>query len=194
MEDIAALEYIVQAVSFQYDIDKIHGSMIGDLARRGIGKHSNSVRLLRYNSHIRFVSEFKLLFMAYRCTSCDQFIKRAASLERLFTTCKKKLNMFRQNVYQLQRTLFDKLDSFLFPYVKGWKFFKTLWMIDFKSFCVQGDKFFDMEPTTCIGKHIPVSVSISISLIEKPMFLCIWSPKIEFYAFSMLSKLQQHRA
>ena len=189
MEDIAALEDIVQAVSFQYDIDKIHGSMIGDLARRDIGKHSNSVRLLRYNSHIRFVSEINLLFMAYRCTSSDQFIKRAASLERLFRTRKKKLNMFLQNVYQLQRTLFDKLDSFVIPYVNGRKFFKTLSMIDFKSFCAQGHKVFDMEPTTCIGKHIPVSVSISISLIEKPTFLCISSPKIEFYSLLMLSRL-----
>ena len=56
MEDTAAVEGFVQADIFLYDNGNVAGSMIGELARRSVRKHSNTVRLLRYNSHICHVS------------------------------------------------------------------------------------------------------------------------------------------
>ena len=55
-EDIAAMKSIVPADIFLYDIDIIDGSMIGEFARISVGKPSNTVRLLRYISHICYVS------------------------------------------------------------------------------------------------------------------------------------------
>ena len=52
MEDIAAVEDIVQADNFPYDIDIVDGSVIGEFARRSMGNYSKTVRLLRYNRHI----------------------------------------------------------------------------------------------------------------------------------------------
>ena len=47
MEDMAAVEDIVQADIFLYDIAIVEGSMIGELARRIVGENSNTLRLLR---------------------------------------------------------------------------------------------------------------------------------------------------
>ena len=77
MEDNTIVEDIVQADILLYDIDIVDGSMIGEPARRSVGKHSITVRLLRYNSHICHVSIINALFKAYRCPSCDEFIKTA---------------------------------------------------------------------------------------------------------------------
>ena len=88
MECIAIVEDIVRADIFFYDIDFVDGSMIGELAWRSVGKHSNTVRLVRFNSHICSVSNISALFKAYRCPSCDEFISRAPNLERHLTTSK----------------------------------------------------------------------------------------------------------
>ena len=90
LQDIAIVEDIVQADIFLYVIDIVNGSMIGELAMRSIGKHSNTVRLFRDNSHICHVSDINSLFKAYRCPSRDQFIRRAQHLEQHLTTCNKK--------------------------------------------------------------------------------------------------------
>ena len=46
----------------------------------------------------------------------------------------------------------------------------------FESISVQEDKISDTDTTTWIGKHIPLSVSISSKLIEQPIFLCLSRP------------------
>ena len=52
MEDTAAVAEIVQAYICFYGTGIVDGSMIGELAKRSVGKYSFTVRLLRYNSHI----------------------------------------------------------------------------------------------------------------------------------------------
>ena len=74
-EKFAKVENIVQADIFLYDIDIVDGSMIGELARRSVGKYSNAKRLLRYISHVCYAANINALFKANRCPSCDQFIK-----------------------------------------------------------------------------------------------------------------------
>ena len=90
MEDIAAREDIVQAVVFLKNFDILDGSIIEELARRIIGKLSNDVGLLRYNSHIPYVSNINASFKAYHCPSSDEFINKALNLERHLATCKEK--------------------------------------------------------------------------------------------------------
>ena len=75
-------------------------------------------------------------------------------------------------MYQLQETLFDKIDSFDIPYSDDQKLFITMAIFDFDSICVQENNFRDTDTTTLIGKHVPMSVSISSNLIEQPIFLC----------------------
>ena len=67
VEDNAAVEDNVQTKIFLYDIDIVDGSMIGELVRRIVGKHSNTAQLLRYESHICNLSNINAFFKAYRC-------------------------------------------------------------------------------------------------------------------------------
>ena len=79
MEYIAIVEDSLQTDIFLYDIEFVDGSMFGELARRSVEKHSNTVRLLRYVSNFCYVFNINALFKAYRFPSCDQFIRKLVS-------------------------------------------------------------------------------------------------------------------
>ena len=79
-------------------------------------------------------------------------------------------------VYQLRKTLFDKLDSFDIQYTDDQKLF-NLAVFDFESICILEEKFKNTKTTTWIDKHVPISVSISSNLIAKPIFLCNSNPR-----------------
>ena len=81
-------------------------------------------------------------------------------------------HIYPKNVYQLRETLFDKLDSLEIQYTDDQKLFNNLAVFDFESVCIPEEKFKNTETTTWIGRHVPISVSISSNLIAKPIFLC----------------------
>ena len=85
-------------------------------------------------------------------------------------------NVYRRKLYQIPEALFDKLDSFGIKYTSEQKLFKKLAIFDFESVCVQEETFRDINTTTWIGKHVPISVSISSNLVEEPLFLCNSDP------------------
>ena len=77
-----------------------------------------------------------------------------------------------KNLYQLRETLFDKLDSFGIQYTDDQKIFTNLAVFDFESIRIPEEKFKNTETRISIGKHYPISVSISSNPIAKPIFLC----------------------
>ena len=151
----------------------------GELARRSVVKNSNTVWLLRHRSHICYVSNVNAPFKAFRCPSCDQFIKTAQHLERRLTTCKKRVKtcFSRECVSSERNTLFEKVDYFDTPNTDCQKRFKNMVIFDLETICVQKDKFSDTETTTWICKHVPISVSISSDLSEQPKVLCSSNPR-----------------
>ena len=86
-------------------------------------------------------------------------------------------HIYPKNVYQLRETLFDKLDSIGIQYTDDQKLFTNLAVFDFESICITEEKFKNTETTTWIGKHVPISVSISSNLIAKPIFICNSNPR-----------------
>ena len=86
-------------------------------------------------------------------------------------------HIYPKNVYQLQETLFDKLDSFDIQYTDDQKLFKNIAVFDIESICVPEEKLKNTETTTWIGKHVPISVSISSNLIAEQFFLCNSNPR-----------------
>ena len=178
MDDIPTVEEITGINIFLYDVDIVEGSLVGELARRSVQKHPDTVRLLRYNSHICYVANIHALFNAFRCPTCDCYFNRSGNLERLLTTCQERVKqVFPKNVYQMKETLFDKLDSFNIPYTDEQKLFKNVAIFDFESICVREDDFKDTETTRWIGKHVPISVSISSNLLQEPIFICNSNPR-----------------
>ena len=177
MNNIPTVEDLLTLNILLYDIDILDENIIGELARRSVQKNENTVRLLRYNNHICYVSNLNAVFQAFRCPNCDTFFNKIFNLERHLTTCSERVkNVYPRNVYQIQETLFDKLYSFGIKYRSEQKLFKILAIFDFESICVQEETFRDTNTTTWIGKHVPIFVSISSNIVDESVFLCNSDP------------------
>ena len=172
MNDIPIVEDLLTLNIVLYDIDFVDGNIIGEFDRRSLRKYNNTVRLLRYNDHICYLSNINAVFQAFRCPNCDTFFNRTFNLERPLTTCRERVkNVYPKNVHQIRETLFDKLDSFGMKYTSQQKLFKNLAIFDFESICVHEESFWETKTTTWIGKHLPISVSIASILVDEHFFL-----------------------
>ena len=101
--------------------------------------------------------------------------------------------MFIRRTYIKPKKLFDRLDSFGIEYTNEQTFFKKLAIFDFESLCVQEESFKDTDTTKWIGKHIPISVSISSNLVKEPIYLCNSDPLyLVTYFIGALEKLALH--
>ena len=178
MDDIPSVGDIVGINTFIYDIDLIDGAKVGELARRSIEKYEKSVQLIRYNSHICYVDNIHALFKAFRCPTCDTYFQTTGNLERHLVRCSERVkHIHPKNVNQLRETLFDKLDSFDIQYTGDQTLFTNLAVFDFESIGIPEEKIKNTETTAWIGKHVPISVSISSNLIAEPIFLCNFNPR-----------------
>ena len=156
----------------QLVFDTVDSNIIGELARRSVRKYKNTVRLLRYNNHICYVSNIDAISQAFRCPNCDTFFSGEFNLERHLTTCSERVkNVYPKNVNQIREVLFDKLDIFSIRYTSEQKLFKKLTIFDFESLCVQEETVRVTDTKNWIGKHVPISVSFSSNLVEEPIFL-----------------------
>ena len=176
-DDIPSVEDIVRIINFIYDIDLIDGARVGELAWRSIKKYEKKVQLIRYNSHICYADNIHALFKAFRCPTCDTKFQKTWNLERHLVRCSERVkHIYPKNAYQLRKTLFDKLESFDIQSTDNQKLVNNLAVFDFASVCLSEEKFKNTKTTTWIGKHVPISVSISSNLIAVPKFLCNSNP------------------
>ena len=83
MTDIPKVEKMLQLNIFLYDSDFVDGELIGELARRSIQKFEKSVKLLRYNNHVCYVSDMNSFFQSFRCSSCDTIFSKTGNLEHV---------------------------------------------------------------------------------------------------------------
>ena len=197
MDDIPSVEDIVGINIFIYDIDIIDGAMVGELARRSIKKYEKKVQLIRYNSHICYAHNINALFKAFRCPTCDTLVQKTGNLERHLVRCSERVkHIYPKNVYQLRKTLFDKLDSFDIQHTDDQTLFTNLAVFDFESICITEEKFKNTETTTWIGKHVKISVSISSNLIAEPKILCNSNPRdlVESFIDAVESLATQSKA
>ena len=173
MTDIPKVEEMLQLNVLDYDIDFVDGELIGELARRSIQKFEKSVKLLRYNNHICYVSVMNSFFKSFRCSTCDTIFTKTGILERHLITCSERVKqIYSKKVYQLRETLFEKLDSFNIPYREDQQLFKNFAVFHFESICVKKETYRETETTKRIAKHVPISVSISSNPKPEPIFLC----------------------
>ena len=177
MNDIPIFEDLLTLSFLLYDIHIVDGNIVGEFARRSVQKYENTVRLLRYNNHICYMNNINAVSQSFRCPNCDTFFNRTFNLERHLFTCSERVkNVCPRNVYQIQETPFDKLDSFGIEYTNEQTLFKNLAIFDFESVCVQEESFKNTDTTKWIRKHIPILVSISSNLVKEPIFVCYSDP------------------
>ena len=177
MTDIPKVEEMLQLNIFLYDIDFVDRELIGELARKSIQKFEKSVKLLRYNNHICYVSDMNSFFKSFRGSTCDTIFSKTGNLERNLITCSDRVkHIYPKNVNQLRKTLFEKLVSFNIPYREDQKLFKNLAVFHFESIFVKEETYKETETTKWIGKHVTISVSSSSNLIPEPILLCNSDP------------------
>ena len=117
MNDIPTVEDLLTINILLYDIDIMDGNITGELRRRSVEKYEKTVRMLRYNNYLCFVSNNNAVFQAFRGPNCDIFFSRAFNLERDLTTCRERVtNVYPRNVFQIREALFEKSDSFSIKY------------------------------------------------------------------------------
>ena len=116
MTDNPKVEGMLQLNILLYVIDLVDGELIGELARGSIQKFEKSVKLLRYNNQICYVSDMNSFFKSFRCSTCDTMFSEIGNLERHLITCSERVkHIYPKNVYQLRETLFEKMDFFNIP-------------------------------------------------------------------------------
>ena len=86
MNDIPIVEDLLTLDILLYDFDFVDGNIIGELASRSVQKYQNTVRLLRYNNHICYVSNLNAVFQSFCCPNFDTFFNRTINLKRHLTT------------------------------------------------------------------------------------------------------------
>ena len=135
-------------------------------------------------NQICYVNNVNALFKAFRCTTCDTCFSKTGNLERHLVTCSDRVkHIYAKNVYELRETLFEKLDAFNIPYKNEQNLFKSWAIFDFESFFVKEESYKQIETTTWIRNHVPISVSISSNLIPEPIFLCNAKPHHHISSF-----------
>ena len=165
-----------------YDID--FEVFVGELGKRSVEMYVKNNNLLRYNNHICNVDDINTFTKRFSYPSFGTFIQKAENLNRHAKTCKDRVQHFYpKSVYTLLETLFDKLDGFGISYNDDQKLLNNLTIFDFESICVPSEQLKDTNAMAWIGKHEPISVSISSNLFDEPVFLCDKDPKAPIISF-----------
>ena len=171
MNDIPIVEGLLKLNIFFYDIDVVLENIKTELAQLSVQKHDKTVRPLRLNNHICYVSN-NACSQYFRCPNSDISFIRASNLEQHLTTWSERVkNICPRNVYQNQKkTMFDKLDSFGIDNTNEHILFKNLTIFDIDSICVQEEGFKVTDTTKWLRKQFAILVSFSSNLLKEPIF------------------------
>ena len=184
LEDLHIVERLAEVNILVYDIEVSDGGIIGELAERSLRRFNSTATLLRYNNHICYFTDVNKVFKSFRCSTCNTFFTKSSNLHRHMPKCEELVkNIYPKSVYQLRETLFDKLRAFDIEVADGDTLFNNFAVFDFESICVKSSKLVDTETTTWVGKHEPISVSITSNLLEEPIFICNSEPHSLVSAF-----------
>ena len=116
VEDLLVNEEIIERNIFIYNFDIQEGEYVGELARRSIGRFDKLVKRLRFNNHIIHTNDIDRFFKCFRCPSCDTFFYRSEFLNKHLLRCKDRVrHIYPKNVYELRKSLFEKLEEFNLP-------------------------------------------------------------------------------
>ena len=91
-------------------------------------------------------------------------------------------NKYPSSAYHLKETVVGKLSKFEIIVSENISLFDVLAVFDFESICVAEINSTDISsaeitPTTWVGRHESISVSISSNLIDKPIVICEPEPR-----------------
>ena len=107
------VEVLLHLNIFLQEIGNLDGKSISELAKQSVKEHDKTIRLLRYNNHICYVSKHSSNFQCFRCHSCDTFFKRRSILTKNRLSVVSRLNTFLEQTFIKQRKTFFASLNFL---------------------------------------------------------------------------------
>ena len=184
LDDLHIVERLAEVSILVYDIEVSDGRITVELADRSLRRFNSTATLLRYNNHSCYVTDVNKVFKFFRCSTCNTFSTRSSNLHGHMPKCEELVkNNYSKSVYQLRETLCDKLRAFDIKLVEGDTLFNIFSVFDFKSIRAKDPELVDTEISNWVGKHEPISVSISSNLLKKPIFICDNEPHSLVSAF-----------
>ena len=144
--------------------------MSGEFAGRSKQKKFYTVQLSYQNGHACHICNINTISKAFHCPS-DQFIKNTTSLVQHLTTWKDTvIHVFpKQSISTAKHTLW-RARPLRYSCTVVQNVPKNLAFLDFESISVQEDKFLGIATPTWMGKHVPISISSSCSLMPELNF------------------------
>ena len=157
------------------------------------------MKLLRFNNKIIQTNDIDSFFKCFRYRSCDIFFHKSDHFNKHLVRCKHRVrHVYPKNTYTLRETLFEKLDGLNIPYIEDQKLISNVAIFDSESKCVPTDKLKELTDQNkyldCIGKHVPISVSIFSNLQDDPIFLSEKHPELLIIAFGSNLELQAEKS
>ena len=177
-DDIYILEDIceINIQLFNIDYDE-NGETVGELTRGSALRFSRIVNLIRYDNHICWTENFNNLLKKFRCHICDFFLSSTRNLLNHQRQCRENIkHVYPTGVYQLKETVFERLEDIGIHVEKEIRLFTNFAFFDFESITVADNTLKNSDSTTWIGRHVPISVSISYSF-GSGVILCNSDPK-----------------
>ena len=176
---IHILEDVIEANIDIYSIEYVDNVLVGSISRRSVGRHATTYSLLRYDNHICYTHDIKRVLKKFRCQSCDRFFGTSWNLQRHEKTCDDRIkHKYPKSVYALKRTIFERMEDCGIAVPETLRLCDSFAVFDFESITVPDKCMKNTEYTTWIGKHVPISVSISSTYEDEPKFFCEKDPKV----------------
>ena len=177
-DDIPVLEALVdrniQVYSIFFDEQS---EMLAELTRRSSMKRSKTTSLLRYENHICWTADINKFLKKFRCYVCDHFFDRSNNLEVHMRNCSERTkHHYPSGVYQITENIFERLEDVNINVPQELRLFSNFIVFDFESITVPDNTLRNTELTSWIGKHVPISVSISSNLLSETIFICNEDP------------------
>ena len=178
LESVKDIEDLTELKISVYNIELDNEKLIGVLSHRCINKYSKGIQLLRYNNHICYTKDINGVSNSFRCDNCNKFFSKHSNLRRHSPVCDKLVkNKYPCSAYSLKETVFEKLSQFDILVPENIRLFDNLAVFDFESICVAENNSAENNLTTWVGRHEPISVSISSNLLYKHIFICKSEPR-----------------
>ena len=161
-----------------YDLEVSGSGIFRELSERSLQGFSSTANLLRYNIHIRYVTDVIKVFRWFSCSTFEKFFRRSSFLQRFLPECEEFVrDIYPGSVYQLTETLFDKLKALDIEVTEDILLSTNFPVFDFESISLKSSTIADTETTTWVGKHERTSVSITSNLLEETIFICDTEPQ-----------------
>ena len=159
LEDICEIN--IQLFNFDYDEN---GEIVDELTRRSALRFSRIVNLICYDNHICWTEIMKNLLKKFRCHTCDTFLSSTRNLLNHQRQSRENIkHVHPTGVHQLKETVFEQLEDIGIHVNNEVRMFTNFAVFDFESITVADNKLKNSDSTAWIGRHVPISVSISYS-------------------------------